>query len=105
MAGNSERMVSRVLGASILVLSFAVSSCESNPASTELVGGPELADLKSKQLISIVVPQEDPLIVINGVSVNHGGYGSALWFDGKQDEIVYSMTDRGPNVALNCGGV
>src|SRR5262245_48249119 len=52
----------------------------------------------------IVVPQGDPLIVVGGVTINHGGYGSALAQDSRDPDLFYSMTDRGANANITCSG-
>jgi Esterase-like activity of phytase len=84
----------------LLGLAAAATGCDSNP--TAPLHGPSLAS-GSPPAGAIVVPQGDPLTTVEGVTINHGGYGSALAVDPSDPTLFYSLTDRGPNVTIACG--
>jgi Esterase-like activity of phytase len=92
------RGVSRGLSVALVGI---VAGCESNPASPSR---DVTASVSSPPAGALVVPQGDPLAVINDITIQHGGYGSALAVDPGDPNVFYSLTDRGPNVTISCGG-
>ena len=59
--------------------------------------------LKDVPAGAIIVQQGAPLATFAGVSINNGGYGSALVVDPRDPSTYYSLTDRGANVNVTCG--
>ena len=66
---------------------------------------PAALRLKEVPAGAIIVEPGTPLATFNGVSINHGGYGSALAVDPRDPTTFYSLTDRGANVNVTCGAV
>ena len=84
----------------------ALGGCDATPDSPAVAPtAPTALRLKTVPAGAIIVEQGAPLATFNGVSINHGGYGSALAVDPRDPTTFYSLTDRGANVAVTCGAV
>jgi hypothetical protein len=94
-----------VLGSSLTLL-VSLGACDATPDSpTAAPTAPQALRLKTVPSGAIIVPQGAPLATFAGVSINHGGYGSALAVDPRDPTTFYTLTDRGANVDLTCGAV
>jgi len=106
-ARTPSRDLARRVTLGISFASFtALGGCDASPDSPAAAPtAPSSLRLKTVPAGAIIVEQGTPLATFNGVSINHGGYGSALVVDPRDPSTFYSLTDRGANVAVTCGGV
>src|SRR5688572_6549288 len=102
----SRRLVHRVMLAVSSASVAVLGGCDATPdLPAAAPTAPSSLRLKTVPAGAIIVQQATPLATFNGVSINHGGYGSALAVDPRDPATFYSLTDRGANVALTCGAV
>src|SRR5262245_54632600 len=87
------------LGALSLSLVGLTACADDTPVSP---GSMAPAAIRPAPADELILPVADPLAVFNGVSINHGGYGSSLVVQGA-GELLYTLTDRGPNVNVSAG--
>jgi hypothetical protein len=84
-------------GRALLWLAIAPAGCRSDRApsgSADAVPGRVPASLE--------VPRGAPLATVGGVTINQGGFGSALAIDPGDPAVFYLLTDRGPNTPIDC---
>jgi hypothetical protein len=106
-ARTPSRDLIRRVTLSISFASFAaLGGCDATPDSPATTPtAPTTLRLKTVPAGAIIVEPGTPFATFNGVSINHGGYGSALAVDPRDPATFYSLTDRGANVAVTCGAV
>lgn len=98
----------RIVLASCVAAVATLGACtDSDPSDNASIAptAPTAVRLKEVPAGAIIVQQGAPLATFGGVSINHGGYGSALAVDPRDPTTFYSLTDRGANVNVSCGGV